>query len=178
MAEITVANTYAQALFDLGTELGKAEQFNREITELDDLMEHAEDLKHFLLSPAVEAKEKKELVENTFHNELSPEVLNFLFVLIDKGRMGAFHHIRKCHQDMFEQSAGISEGIIVSAEPLTENQLGRFTAELSKLLRKQVQLTPQVDEKLIGGVMIQIEGRLIDRSVRTELEKMLHQLKN
>ena len=40
MAEITVANTYAQALFDLGTELGKAEQFNREITELDDVLQY------------------------------------------------------------------------------------------------------------------------------------------
>lgn len=177
MAESVVSLTYGTALYEAAKELGKTEKMMEEIIQLSKVIQQNLDLKEFLDSPAIAIEEKKEIVEKIFRNRVSDEIVNFLFVLIDKGRTREITRIRKDFVKLYDKEKGIAEGKIYSAIELSEEQREQFEKEMSQLLRKKVKLRNIIDKSLIGGVKIQADGKLIDKSLKAELIRLSIDLK-
>ncbi len=112
------------------------------------------------------------MAEQVFSGRISQETLNFLLVLIDKSRMTSFHRIAEEYRKLIDQDQGISLGTIFSVEPLTDIQLRSFEEKTSKLLRKNVRLVNKTDAFLLGGVKIFIDGKVIDASIRKQLQDL------
>ena len=71
---------------------------------------------------------------------------------------------------------GIVTAKIVSAKPLTAQQLHRIKDKLVQTLNKQVDVKYSIDQTLIGGLQIFVCGRLIDNSIKTKLNGLKNQL--
>lgn len=177
MAESVVSLTYGTALYEAAKERGKTEQILKEIIELSHLVRKELDLKEFLDSPAITIKEKKEVADRIFRGYFCDEIVNFLFVLIDKGRTSDIVRIRKDFVSLYDKEKGIAEGKIYSTIELSEEQKEQFEKEMSKLLRKNVKLRNVIDKSLIGGVKIQADGKLIDKSLKADLRHLFDDLK-
>lgn len=177
MGESLIALTYGEALFEAARELGKEAQILEEITCLAHIMETEESLQKFLGNPGLQEEEKKEFTEAVLRGKVSDEMVNFIFVLIDKGRTWHLPRIARQYQYLYDQYLGVTEGTIYSAQPITEEQMAEAEAAMSDLLQKQVTLKNEVEPQLIGGVKIQADGRLLDRSLKGELERMMASLK-
>ena len=93
MAELTVEKTYGKALYDAAEELGKVQLFLEEIQAIRELLLREPDFFELIKTPIVSGSEKKKIVEEVFSGRISQEVLNFLFVLVDKRRIGSFPRI-------------------------------------------------------------------------------------
>jgi ATP synthase F1 delta subunit len=93
-------------------------------------------------------------------------------VLIDKRRMASFNRIVNEYQKLINQEQGISLGTVYSVEPLTDIQLSSFEEKTAKLLKKNVKLVNKTDAFLLGGIKIFIEGKVIDASVRKQLQDL------
>ena len=111
-----------------------------------------------------------------FGEAICPEMLHFLYVLLDKGRIWHIDSMAKQYRKLYEEDRSIAEGKIFSAVPLTAEQAEEMSRQVSFLLQKKVSLTGEVDRTLIGGVKIQADGRIIDRSLRGDLERLRKQL--
>lgn len=172
MAELTVEITYGKALFEAATERDKVEIILKELKELSALFEKNPDFFELFRTPVISAAEKREVAEQAFGNQISPETLNFLLVLIDKKRMSSFYRIVRAYQKLIDQELGISQGTVFSVEPLTDIQLRSFEEKTSKLLQKNVKLINKIDAFLLGGVKIFIEGKVIDASIRKQLQNL------
>ena len=61
---------------------------------------------------------------------------------------------------------------------LASDQIQKFSAEMSRLLRKQIKLENRVDQSLIGGIKIQVGGKMIDQSYKGDLERLRKELEN
>ncbi len=177
MAESVVSLTYGAALFEAAKELGKEEDFLTELATLDTVLKEDGEIGEFLNSPAIPGEEKKKILSDTLGENFSREMLNFLFVLTDKGRTSEISKIRRQYIRLYDAEIGVAEGEIFSAEPLSEDSRLRFEAELSKLIRKNIKLENIVDKSLIGGVKIQVDGKMIDKSLRADLDNLLRDLK-
>ncbi len=105
-------------------------------------------------------------------------MINFLFVLTDKRRTSEIKKIHRQYIRLYDEERGKAVGEIYSADPLSKEQLARFEEEMSKLLRKSIKLENIVDKKLIGGIKIQVDGKMIDKSIRGDLDALLRTLKN
>ena len=103
--------------------------------------------------------------------------MNFLFVLIDKRRAGRFERIIKVYRDLLEKEEGVSYGVVYSVEKLSEERIAQLEEQTSRLLKINVKLENEIDPKLIAGVKIMVEGKLIDASYRKKFDEMAAQLK-
>jgi ATP synthase F1 delta subunit len=172
MAELTVENTYGKALFEAATERNKVDIILTELKELSAIFEKNPNFFELFRTPIISAAENREVAEQAFGGRVSPETLNFLLVLIDKKRMSSFYRIVRAYQKLIDEELGISQGTVFSVEPLTDIQLRSFEEKTSKLLQKNVKLVNKIDTFLLGGVKIFIEGKVIDASIRKQLQNL------
>ncbi|MCQ2550984.1 MAG: F0F1 ATP synthase subunit delta [Clostridia bacterium] len=178
MAELTVAGTYAKALFDVAKEAGKIELIEEELDSLKSIFEKEQDFQRLIESPTISVKEKKDVLQKVFEGKMEEELLNFLYILVDKGRSNQIERIIRKYKDEVAEFKNFSNGTIYSAAPLKKEKVAEFEEQVSKLLSKKVKLENQIDEKLIGGVKILVEGKVIDASVKQELSDLLKKLQN
>jgi ATP synthase F1 delta subunit len=173
MGDSLVASTYGRALYEAAQELKKEVQILDEVTCLADLIDEEKVLREILVSPAVSEAEKKQLTEHVLRGRVSDEMINFLFVLIDKERVWHLPRIARYYRKLYDRDRGMLAGCIYSAVPLSDAQLSSSEAAMSALLGKNVSLENRIDDSLIGGVKIQAGGKMIDRSLKGELYRML-----
>lgn len=176
MAELTVDMTYGTALFEAAGELGKVDQIRDEAEQVLTVFDEESDLSRFVNYPAISADEKKKVLQSVFGGKICDELLNFLYVLIDKRRIGQFPRIVKVYKDLVDREEGVAYGTVYSAVPLDEKRLGEIEEETSKLIREKVKLTNEIDQNLMAGVKILVEGKVIDASYRKKFDEMASQM--
>lgn len=176
MAELTIDRTYGTALFEAAGDLGKKEEFLEESIALLELLEKDPDLKTFYEYPSITQKEKKDVLESIFAGKISDELLNFLCILIDKGRTTHLEGILKMYRKLIDEEAGFSNGTVYSVIPLSEDRMKELEEQTSKLIGKKVRLTNELDPNLIGGIKVLAEGKLLDLSIRKKFDDLESQI--
>ena len=107
MAESVVSLTYGAALFEAAKDLGKEEVFLRELEILDEILKETPEAGEFLNSPAIMAPDKKKIIESSLKGKFSREMINFLFVLVDKSRTAEISKIRKQYMRLYDKERNI-----------------------------------------------------------------------
>ena len=67
-------------------------------------------------------------------------------------------------------------GKLLSAKPLSQDQLRAIESRFTALLGGPVRLTEETDPSLLGGVRVEIDGRVYDGSLRLQLQEVLKAL--
>jgi ATP synthase F1 delta subunit len=169
---LTVNDVYGEALYEAATALGKTDEFIDAVRVMRDVFKQQPDFFLLLRTPSIAPGERKELAAKVFGGRVPPELLNFIYVLLDKRRIGQFAGITSAFEKKADAKEGISTGRIESAAELSAEQLARFEKETGRLLRRNVKLDPVVDARLIGGVRIYVDGKFIDASIRRKLDDL------
>lgn len=172
MAELIVNLTYGSALYQAAKEVDKVALISEETGAVLGLFEQEPDLLAFLNTPAIAATEKKNVIARIFEGRVCDELLNLLYILIDKGRTRHFAKIVGTYKDLINKEEGFSYGKILSVEPLSEERLHRFEAETGKLLKTNVKLENLSAPDLIGGVKIYVDGKVIDATIKSRLKDL------
>lgn len=176
MAELTVETVYAQALYDVAKCLSIEDVILSEITDIKNLLLINSEFFQFLKTPVIEGKNKKGAVQDIFAGKVSKELLNFMYILIDKRRTSKFLKIADMYTTLINESKNISTGIIYSAIDLKGEQIRDFDEKVSDLIGKKVKLKNIIDTSIIGGVKVFVEGKVIDATIKkrlTDLEQSL-----
>ena len=172
MAELTVAMTYGNALFQAAKETGKTALIKEELDGIVEIFKSEDDFLNFLNTPCIAAAEKKPVIEKVFQGKICDELLNFLFILIDKGRTRHLFKIAEIYGEFLNQEEGVAYGKIYSAYPLPEDKIAKFEEETGKLIKENVRLENEIDKTLLGGVKILIDGKIIDASVKSRIDAL------
>lgn len=176
MAELTIDLTYGTALFEAAADLGQKKEIMEDADQVLEIIKQNPDLHNFINYPAISAAEKKTAIENIFGENVCEAFLNFLCVLIDKGRTRHLEGIVKVYKNLINKEEGYSYGTVYSVEPLKEDRIQGLEADVSKLLDVKVRLTNEIDPKLIGGIKILVEGKVIDASIRKKFDDLESQI--
>lgn len=162
---------YGAALFDIALEKDSPEKQLEQAVLLRDILSR-EDSKGFLIHPHIPDSDKHKFVNNLFKGRISSHLLGFLYLSIDKNREGLIVPALSAYIDRLNEHLGRVEASVVSASSFSEAQLERLSSVLSKKLDKQVKISHRVDPALLGGFYVYVDGRLIDRTVKTQLINM------
>ncbi|MBP3384699.1 MAG: ATP synthase F1 subunit delta, partial [Firmicutes bacterium] len=120
--------------------------------------------------------EKKDVLTSVFEGKICQELLNLLYVLVDKGRTARFSQIIKAYKDMVDREEGITYGTVYSVEPLTDAQMTKLEEQVTALIKEKTRLENKIDTNLLGGVKVLVDGRIIDASIRKRLQDLSSQL--
>jgi F-type H+-transporting ATPase subunit delta len=172
MIEGSLARRYSRALFQLARDAGQEEKIGLEVEQFYRAYTNSE-LHSVLTNPAftIEAR-KKILNQVTQSQQLSSLTAHFLALLLDRDRLAHLPGIVSCYRRLLNQAKGRVEAKLVSASELAPATVERVRQRLRGLSGKEVVLQQELDPSLLGGLLVELEGKVYDGSVRTQLEKM------
>lgn len=163
---------YAKALLSLAQTQGVEEAVGTELTQVADLCADPT-LARVLSLPTLPVKVRKDIVEQVATTlSLQPLLHSFLRVLAENDRLRMVAEIAQAYQRLLERSLGRTRAQIRSASPLTDEELTTLVDAFSHLTRKTVVPTVELDPELLGGVVVEIEGRVYDASLKTQLHRL------
>ncbi|MEG1284382.1 MAG: F0F1 ATP synthase subunit delta [Romboutsia sp.] len=171
-----IASRYAEALFQVGEETNSTTNLYEELNAVVDTLKSNKDFYGVLKSPLVGKTDKKSLIEKVFANQISASLSNFLKIIIDKDRVSAIEAVEKSYKELLNEKNNIVEGIAITAISISEEELKNLEAKLSSKYNKNVTLQNEVDQSILGGVLVRLGNEEIDGTVKSRLAKMKDQL--
>ena len=166
--------SYAEALIDLAGD--QAEQIGQELDDLRGILKAEPALVDLLADPAIGQSRRGELIDRVFANRISPLLLKFLHVANIKGRLGLLGSMANAYDDLLEARKGIVEADAIVAARLDERTLESIRQRIGSALKREVVLHQYVDEQIIGGMILRVQDKMIDGSVRTQLQTLRQKL--
>lgn len=171
-----IASRYAEALFQVGEESNSTEKLYNELKAVVDIIKENKEFADILKSPIVSKEDKKELITNIFGSNIDKEMLNFMKILADKDRLSLIANIEQALKALINKKNNILEGIAITAVPMKDDEVKELQVKLSTKYNKTVILKNEVDESVLGGVLVRLGNEEIDGTVKNRLEKMQEQL--
>ena len=110
------------------------------------------------------------MVDKIFQGSLSQEVFNFMYILIDKRRESNILEIKKEYDKLYNEQKNIIKVVARTAVPMEDEAKIKLSKVLGEKLEKTIELSNQVDPSIMGGVVLRIEDKLIDGSLKGQLE--------
>lgn len=172
MLNKSVARRYAEAFFSIAREANKMDEFSTELGKIVQSIKETEGLGEYFAHPLVPAKQKKELATKIFAQAVSPMTLNFLLLVIDKKRETYLELIHQEYEDMADDSRNIKKAELISAMPVSDQDVQILADNLSRSTGKTIKLDLSVDPTMIGGLKIRVGDKIIDASVAKKLEML------
>jgi F-type H+-transporting ATPase subunit delta len=172
---------YAHSLFDLASKQGGQGKVEECAQELEDILEIARTNSQFaelLSSPSVAEADRAAAINKIFSGRVSPLTLNFMQVLNTRGRLIQLSQVADAYTDVIQEKYGKIEVEIITAKPLSADELTSVRNKLSLKLGKDVIAFNTTDATMIGGIRFRIGDQLIDGSVSSQLRRMQDKLAN
>lgn len=174
--QIAIARVYARAMLELA---GEAEARERVVEELREVAAHAaghHDFADFLASPLVDSADRAITIEKLFRGRLGDLVVDALQVINRKGRLALLPTIAAVSRDEDREMRGRIDARVRTAVPLDELLRSKLLRAVERLTGKQADLEESVEPELLGGMVLHVGDRKIDRSVRQELRGLAARL--
>ena len=172
MIEGSLSRRYTKALFQLARDARQEEKIGQEIDQFYGAY-RGSDLQQVLTNPAFAlGARKKILAAVAGSQQLSALTSHFLSLLLDRDRLTYLEGIVGCYRRLLNEVKGRVEAKVVSASALEPSMIEQLRARLRGLSGKEVVLQQETDPELLGGLLVELEGKVYDGSIRTQLEKM------
>lgn len=166
-----VSRVYSEALFDVAKEKGSLDEIHEQLGQIADAVAADRDLQIFFFSPYFSSAEKREGITKAISGA-NPELANFLELLAEKHRMPALFRIRRRFDELWGKENKLLEVTVTSAVELDSAVVESVGAEIERKTGQTIELTSNVDESIIGGLVLQVGNRVLDASIRSRLDKL------
>jgi F-type H+-transporting ATPase subunit delta len=173
---VGVASQYARALLELANERQQAPAIAEEMRGIKEVVDGNPSLAAFLRDPGISENERDAMLQRVFANRVSLLVYNTMRVMNSKGRLGALGQVAEQYQELLDEQMGKIEVDATVARRLDPETMEFVRQRVSSALKKDAIVHQYVDESIIGGLVLRIEDKLIDGSVRAQLERMKRKL--
>jgi F-type H+-transporting ATPase subunit delta len=172
----TVAARYAKALFLTTEKRGETAAALGDVQGLLEVFRPGTRVAAFMASPQTRLADKRTALKSALDGRVGRTVVVFLDLLLRKKRLPEFAAAVSEFEALVERAQGVKRALVVSAVPLEDTEARRLHETLERWTNSTIKLTREVDPALLGGALVRIGDRLVDRSVRTLLESIAKQL--
>jgi len=172
MSELaTLARPYAVAVFKRAKETAAIEKWSKDLAFMSAVLGH-KDISVVIDNPKVNKQELSVLVLDICQGQVSKEAENFLQLLVQNNRLTLVPVIATLFEAYKTEDAGYVDVEVVVAYAFSKEDKPKFASTLEKTLGKKVNMKVTVDKSLIGGVLVRAGDRVIDGSIRGQLQHM------
>jgi ATP synthase F1 delta subunit len=165
------ARVYAEALFEVAKEKGKLDPIRDELGQFADALDRDRELQVFFFSPYFSSAEKAAGLQRAVSGA-DQELLNFLELLIEKGRMPEVFRIRRQLDELWKHENRRIDVTVTSAVELDRAVVEKVGEEIERQTGQKVELVSRVDGEILGGIVLQVGNMVLDASIRARLEKL------
>lgn len=168
---MSVAGTYAEALFESAEDQGAVDRVGTELREILGAMEAVPQLQDLFTNPEIDSGKKKEAMAALL-GDAHPVTRNFLQVVIDRGRTHALGEIVDAYDQRVASAAGRVELHVITAVPMPTDLRDRLLERVKAETGLDVVLTEEVDPEIVGGLVLRTDDAVLDASITQRLGEM------
>lgn len=172
-----VSKLYAKALYELAYERSEVAAVQTDLAGLVETVRGEPQLAEALSAYVFSTVDRKKLVaELAGKMQLHPIVKRFVELMTEKGRFKLIEQVYESFRALVDESNGILRGTVITVEPLTDAENADLSKAFARQFNKQVVLEPVIDKEILGGLVVKIEGKTFDGSLKTTIRRLKENL--
>jgi F-type H+-transporting ATPase subunit delta len=172
-----IATPYARALYDFSVEQNLMHQITADFQNLEVFLTQNSELTNYLNNPVIGANQKQEVLDKTLKSQLNQETFKFLSVLVNRDRINLLPEVISCYLELVYSLASIKMIEVSTAFAFTNLQKNTLIKKLKELTNaREIRLVIKVDSSLIGGFLIKTNSKIIDFTVKNQLQLLAKHL--
>ena len=173
-----IASRYATAVFSLAKEDKKLKPLEADVDALDGALTGSADLRTLVLSPVYSRAEMGQAISAVAKKmKLQPIMVNTLALMASKRRLFVLPSLLAALRSRIAKEKGELTAEVASAKALTKTQAASLAKTLKAQLGLDVKIKANVDESLIGGLVVKVGSKMIDTSIRSKLNALQNKMK-
>ena len=172
-----IAAPYARALFDFSVEKNIMHQITADFQNLEIFLNENAELIEYLNNPIVSQDAKSEILTKILESQVNTETFKFLMVLVKRDRINVLKSIIDNYLELVYETASIKMIEVSTASAFTNLQKNTLIQKLKELTNaREIRLIITVDPSLIGGFLIKTESKVIDFTIKNQLQQLAKHL--
>ncbi|MDQ6843429.1 MAG: ATP synthase F1 subunit delta [Bacteroidota bacterium] len=174
-----LAQRYAKSLVDLSIELDQLNLVHDDIMLLNSICDKSREFVLMLNSPIITADKKFKIIEAITAGKISKTTQTFIKLLSSKNREANLPDIIFSFIEQFNTIKGIHKVKLTTATPVSDEIKKSFITKIESAASiNNIELETLVNDKIIGGFVLEMEGKLIDASILRDLNDVKKQFQN
>lgn len=173
-----VANRYAKSLIELASESNQVEAVRNDMKLIQKICDENREFNLFLKSPIIKTDKKLEVLKNIFDKKITSISMSFLNLITNKHREVIIEEISKAFEEQYKLNNNIFTAIVTSAKGLDKKTKEKVIDLLKDQMKGEIELIEKIDSNTIGGFVLTIGDKQIDKTVSRQLNEMRKQLTN
>jgi F-type H+-transporting ATPase subunit delta len=167
---------YSKALFALSVEKNAVEAYNTAAKSILAVMESDRDVPGIINHPAIPMEQKMDALSMAFKDKVPDDFIGLFALLLRRGRkdeiLGVLRHFNTLYMDYVRKTVAK----LYSPTVLPESKVAEITALLAQKLNKTVQIESIIDDTLIAGFRVEVDGYVFDASIKHQMETLKKEL--
>jgi F-type H+-transporting ATPase subunit delta len=173
----SLARRYARALLAIGREEGHPRRILEETERFDRILSESPRLREMMEAAHINRRDKKAVLTSSLASAgFLPSTRNFLFLLVDKGRMNFLSAMVSELRRLIEQVEGVERVEVSVPMPLTGAQRDLLQSVLERQTGRKVVLEEKVEPDVLGGMVVKVGSTIYDGSSRMQIQKIRENL--
>jgi F-type H+-transporting ATPase subunit delta len=172
-----IAAPYARALFDFSVEKNIMHQITADFQNLEIFLNESSELTEYLSNPIVSQDAKQAVLTKVLQPQLNTETFKFLMVLVERNRINLLTSVITNYLELVYETASIKTIEVVTAFAFSNAQKNTLIEKLKELTNaREIRLVVTVEPSLIGGFLIKTESKVIDFTIKNQLQQLAKHL--
>ena len=172
MSILKLKRNYANAFLDVCTQAGNTGTISEEVSMFIKTLDENFQLRRMLHNPIIKPAQKWNILKEIFGNKISKRFQDFLELIVMNNRADVLEEVLKLFLKLKDDREGIAK-VQLSVQFIPDaDQADRIRENIEKLINKKVILDIKLDNTILGGFVARFEDKIIDGSLRHQLEKL------
>lgn len=166
-----VCKEYGGGLYLLAAEIKAEKTFFEQLMIIKEILSENPSYVKLLSSPSLASAEKRSLIEQAFGGKTHEYIVNFMLLMCQRGYFPYMCGCIDVFKKTYFEKCNISEGVVKSAYDLSDEEKEKLQKALEGKLGggKKLILSFITDESLLGGFLAEIDGNVVDSTLKTKL---------
>ena len=169
-----LAREYGDGLYALCEEGSISQEVLEQMLGLSRIFKEQPDFTRLLGNMSLSKEERVKILDTALRGQIHPYLLNFLKILCERSALSEYEGCLAAYKALYNQEHDVAEATVTTAVALDDGQRERLIEKLARMTGKTVELTEKVDAKVIGGVLLEMNGQRYDSTLRQRLDS-IHQ---
>lgn len=172
MRQTTIARNYAEALLDLARKANDLDGWGRMIDDIAAVLQRDPTFRNFMASPRVSAKQKIDVLTKALSDRVPQLFLRFLHALVRNRRQMLLADIAVEYHALVDEVTGRVHARVTVARETDDAERTLIAERLSQVIGKTVVPHLNVDERILGGLVVRVGDTVMDGSLRKRLSSL------
>lgn len=174
-----LAQRYAKSLLDISAEMNQLDEVRNDVLFLQQIIKASREFVAMLNSPIIKLDKKFKIINAVTEGKISEITQTFLKLLCNKNRENNLPGIVNSFLQQYNVLKGLHTAVLTTAAPVSNEIVDSFISRIKVSSNiEHLTLETKVDEKLIGGFILEMGGKMIDASILRDLKDVQKQFAN